>query len=333
MSLENSEDDLAPEPDVPSDTDSTIGSDDFSATTSLRSSIVDYRVENGRTYHRYKEGKYFGPNDELETDRLDLQHHLFLLTFDNRLGFAPPNDPEWKGGRVLDVGTGTGIWCIDFGDEHPNADVLGFDLSATQPEFVPPNVQFEVDDLDNEWIYSRHFDYIHIRGMSGSVRNWPELLRKCYDNLNPGGYVELQEVEETIIRADSSTSTSDAFSRSLAYVSSALKVFGCPFAPLDDLATLVSTMGFSDVQDRRFIWPLNSWPRDPHLKELGSWTRENLASNTAGMIMAPMTRVHGWTEEEVHVFAAEVRRDLADRGNHAYWPLRAIWARKPEVSE
>lgn len=35
---------------------------------------------------------------------------------------------------MLDVGTGTGIWCIDFGDEHPNADVLGFDLSATQPE-------------------------------------------------------------------------------------------------------------------------------------------------------------------------------------------------------
>ncbi|KAL2880901.1 hypothetical protein SGCOL_003551 [Colletotrichum sp. CLE4] len=329
MSEENVQDDLTPEPDVPGDADSTIGNDNFSATTSLRSSIIDYRVENGRTYHRYKEGKYFAPNDELEVNRLDLQHHLFLLTFDNRLGFAPPNDPEWKGGRVLDVGTGTGIWCIDFGDEHPNADVLGFDLSATQPEFVPPNVQFEVDDLDNEWIYSRHFDYIHIRGMSGSVRNWTELLRKCYEyavfnsrsNLNPGGYIELQEVEETIVRADSSTSTSDAFSRSLAYVSSALKVFGCPFIPLDDLMALVTDTGFADIQDRRFIWPLNSWLRDPHLKELGSWTRENLACNTAGMIMAPMTRVHGWTEEEVHIFAAEVRRDLADRGNHAYWPM------------
>ncbi|KAJ0286413.1 hypothetical protein COL940_003076 [Colletotrichum noveboracense] len=77
--------------------------------------------------------EYFGPNDEDESNRLDLQHHLFLLTFDNRLGYAPPNDPDWKG-RVLDVGTGTGIWSIDFGDEHPDAEVLGFDLSATQPE-------------------------------------------------------------------------------------------------------------------------------------------------------------------------------------------------------
>ncbi|KAF6836797.1 methyltransferase domain-containing protein [Colletotrichum musicola] len=316
------------EPDVPDDADSTLGHDDYSATTSLRSSIINYRVENGRTYHRYKEGKYFGPNDEQETDRLDLQHHLFLLTFENKLGFAPPNDPDWKGRRVLDVGTGTGIWCIDFGDEHPDADVLGFDLSATQPEFVPPNVRFEVDDLDNEWIYSKPFDYIHIRGMSGSVRNWPELLKKCFDNLKPGGYIELQEADSTILSADGSAERG-AFHKFLSYVSSALEVFGSPFIPLDELTSLLPPAGFVDVSDRRAVWPLNSWPRDPHLSELGSWTRENLACNTAGMIMAPMTRVHGWRQEEVHVFAAQVRRDLADRGNHGYWPIRAIWTKKP----
>ncbi|KAF6819172.1 methyltransferase domain-containing protein [Colletotrichum sojae] len=247
------------------DADSTLGHDDYSATTSLRSSIVDYRVENGRTYHRYKEG-----------NRLDLQHHLFLLAFENKLGFAPPNEPDWEGRRVLDVGAGTGIWCIDFGDEHPDVDVLGFDLSATQPEFV---------------------------------------------NINkPGGYIELQEADSRILSADGSAERG-AFHKSLSYVSSALEVFGSPFIPLDDLASLLPRAGFVDVSDRRFVWPLNSWPRDPHLSELGSWTRENLACNTAGMIMAPMTRVHGWRQEEVHVFAAEVRRALADRGNHGYWPM------------
>ncbi|KAF4917434.1 Secondary metabolism regulator LAE1 [Colletotrichum fructicola] len=327
MAETNIQAEVPPEADVTGDTDSSLGQDDFSATTSLRSSIIDYRVENGRTYHRYKEGKYFGPNDEDESNRLDLQHHLFLLTFDNRLGYAPPNDPDWKG-RVLDVGTGTGIWSIDFGDEHPDAEVLGFDLSATQPEFVPPNVYFEVDDLDNEWIYSRPFDYIHIRGMSGSVRNWPELLKKCFENLKPGGYVELQEAESNIFSADGICERG-AFYKSLSYVASALEVFGCPFIPLDTLTSLLPEAGFVEVTDRRFIWPLNTWPRDPYLKELGSWSRENLASNTAGMIMAPMTRVHGWRQEEVQVFAAEVRKDLSDRGNHGYWPIRAIWAKKP----
>jgi hypothetical protein len=45
----------------------------------------------------------------------DLQHHLFTLTFDGKLHIAPIE--ELKGGlhNVLDIGTGTGIWAIDFG--------------------------------------------------------------------------------------------------------------------------------------------------------------------------------------------------------------------------
>lgn len=52
---------------------------------------------------------------------LDLQHNLMLLTLDNKLGLSPPCRPDSKVKRVLDVGTGTGIWATDFGDEHPEA--------------------------------------------------------------------------------------------------------------------------------------------------------------------------------------------------------------------
>lgn len=53
---------------------------------------------------------------------------------DNKLGLAPPNDPNSKAKRVLDVGTGTGIWAIDYADEHPEAKVVGVDLSPIQPD-------------------------------------------------------------------------------------------------------------------------------------------------------------------------------------------------------
>jgi ubiquinone/menaquinone biosynthesis C-methylase UbiE len=99
----------------------------------LRSSILDFRQENGRTYHAFRDGKYNLPNDDEENERLDLQHNLFLLTLDNKLGLSPPNLPGSKVKRVLDVGTGTGIWAIDFGDEHPEATVIGVDLSPSQP--------------------------------------------------------------------------------------------------------------------------------------------------------------------------------------------------------
>ncbi|KAJ0270923.1 hypothetical protein COL940_011318 [Colletotrichum noveboracense] len=98
-----------------------------SSSASVSSSILDYRTENGRTYHRYKDGKYSYPNDETENDRLEMQHNLFLVTYDNKLGTAPPNDTslgvEVK--RVLDVGTGTGVWAVEFGDEHPEAERPG----------------------------------------------------------------------------------------------------------------------------------------------------------------------------------------------------------------
>ncbi|KAK6227004.1 hypothetical protein QIS74_00559 [Colletotrichum tabaci] len=143
------------------DTWSEIGSSIASSSTSLRSSILDYRFENGRTYHSYKDGKYNIPNDQREIQRLDSQHYMWLFVLDDRLGVAPPCHPDAKVGRVLDVGTGSGIWAINFGDEHPESDVLAMDLSPTSPSTAPPNVTFEVDDLEEDWLYSRPFDYIH----------------------------------------------------------------------------------------------------------------------------------------------------------------------------
>jgi hypothetical protein len=93
------------------DGESAVGG--FSTTSSteyVNSSIYDTIEENGRTYHQYKEGKYYLPNDTLERDRLNLQHALFGLTFHNNLYLAPIGKSLQ---HVLDIGTGTGVWAID----------------------------------------------------------------------------------------------------------------------------------------------------------------------------------------------------------------------------
>jgi SAM-dependent methyltransferase len=166
------------------DNDSALGDEnDRLSTVSISSSIMKYREENGRTYHAYKDGKYLGPNDEPERDRLDLQHHLFTLTFSGRLHISPVGRDGEPIHRVLDVGTGTGIWAIDFADEHPETEVLGIDLSAIQPSFVPPNVSFQVDDLEEPWSFreSEKFDFIYARMMTSSFADWPRFFEQAFE--------------------------------------------------------------------------------------------------------------------------------------------------------
>lgn len=97
-------------------------------------------------YHAYREGAYFLPNDDKEQERLDLVHHVFRISLDGAL-FLAPISSDIK--RALDIGTGTGIWAIDFADEFPkylhrilmttsladfvgSAEVVGTDLSPIQ---------------------------------------------------------------------------------------------------------------------------------------------------------------------------------------------------------
>jgi SAM-dependent methyltransferase len=162
---------------INSGADSAYAEETESYTTSLASNITDYKFKNGRRYHAYKEGSYIFPNDERESDRLDIIHKMVEVAMGGKLHFAPIKDPK----RILDIGTGTGIWAMEIGDEFPNADVVANDLSPIQPRWVPPNVHFEIDDAEADWTYSQPFDFIHCRTMAGSIKDWPKLFRQCYE--------------------------------------------------------------------------------------------------------------------------------------------------------
>lgn len=116
-----------------SDIDSPTGDSDVSSfTTSIASSIKNYVYENGRRYHAFREGEYLFPNDETEQARMDMLHHIYRLILRGDLYKAPiPQSPR----RILDIGTGTGIYAIDIADEFPSAEVLGIDLSPIQPHW------------------------------------------------------------------------------------------------------------------------------------------------------------------------------------------------------
>ncbi|KAF6827203.1 hypothetical protein CMUS01_09118 [Colletotrichum musicola] len=217
---------------------------------------------------------------------------MLLITFDNQLGTAPPNHKykPVRVDRVLDIGTGTGSWAIDFGDEHPEAEVLGVDLSAIQPEFTPPNVKFEIADVEEPWTYSRPFQYIHSRMMNGYIRDWETYLQNCYDYLTPNGYIELTECDFNA-KSDDGTLTDDlALVELLRMWAETAAELGQPFREIEPLVDVLREIGFVDVEVRMEKWPSNPWPRDRKLRELGFWNLENFTKGIEGFLMAPLTR-------------------------------------------
>jgi SAM-dependent methyltransferase len=83
----------------------------------------------------------------------------------------------------------------DFADSYPSAEVIGTDISPIQPVYVPPNLKFEVDDAEADWVYpSNHFDFVHSRNIAQCINDWEKLMRQMYSCTKPGGYVEISEL-------------------------------------------------------------------------------------------------------------------------------------------
>lgn len=156
--------------------------------TSLASSIHRGVLENGRLYPNYGKHEYGMPMDDRELERNDIQHTKYLLLLNDQLCLTKLDSPT----RVLDVGTGTGIWAIDMGDLYPQAQVIGTDIAPIQPSWLPPNVQFIIEDAEADWSFSPGtFDIVFSRETSFAIRDWPKFISQAWSALKPGGHLEL----------------------------------------------------------------------------------------------------------------------------------------------
>ncbi|KAF6223568.1 hypothetical protein HO133_000411 [Letharia lupina] len=309
------------------DPDSAYGDEVGSYTTSLASNITDYKIENNRRYHAYKEGSYLYPNDEKESDRLDIMHKLTEVSLGGKLNLAPvPSNLQ----RILDIGTGTGIWAMEMGDKYPNAEILGNDLSAIQPRWVPPNVRFEIDDVEANWTYHQTFDYIHCRFMGSAIRNWPRLVRQCFEHTKPGGWVECIDLDLEWNSPDGSLTpdlASKHFNTTFLAASREGGMEPCP-GPL--LEGWLRDAGFKDVAAERHVWPVGTWPADRYLKEVGAWNYLQIMEGLEAFTYALFTRVLGYSQQEVDVVCAKIRKEMKNPKMHAYFYLHVAYGKKPE---
>lgn len=233
-----------------------------STTTSYLSSIAsDIRRgvnENGRIYASYGKTLQGMPIDEQEQDRNDLQHSKFLLLLGGKLHLAPiPQDPQ----KILDIGTGSGIWAIDMADMYPSASVTGVDIAPTQPTWVPSNLQFEIEDIEEDWLYRKNsFDFIFGRELLMEVRDWPRVIQQAYDHLKPGGFLELEMTYPKTFCEDGSLDLETS-----AYAESARLLFECgrqmnvPWEASLEWKEQFKAVGFEGVTETILPIPIGRW--------------------------------------------------------------------------
>jgi SAM-dependent methyltransferase len=161
------------------------------------------------------------PNDDEEVERLqDIQYCIRKLLGRN---IVPPisNSPDLIGEtaqsynrlRVVDVGTGSGLWAIQVAEQYPNAQIVGTDISPVQPTVgVPANCEFRLESaLDGLKFHDGSVDLLHSRLHSPSGGGlkfsrwlvlgvpadcWPRYLSEVYRVLKPGtGFLQMLEYE------------------------------------------------------------------------------------------------------------------------------------------
>lgn len=234
-------------------------------------------------------------------------HHAITRLLDDRLFLAPiqPN-----GLKILDIGTGTGLWPIQMGDSYPGAFITGNDLSPIQPTWVPANVKFLIDDVELDWLEENAHDYIHCRYMAGAIQNWPRLIRQIHDSLKPGGWVEFQEFSTNITSEDGALGAQHpdhAFLQLSAALNEACSKTKRKLDPTPYLKRWLTERHFNTVDVHTFKVPIGNWPKDQRNKEIGTMMRVNIADGVDGLTAVLLREVLGWPGDEVEMLNARVR--------------------------
>ncbi|KAJ4323296.1 hypothetical protein N0V84_004426 [Fusarium piperis] len=195
---------------------------------------------------------------------------------------------------------------------------------------VPTNVQFEIEDFNQEWTFdASRFDFIHMRALVGGIRDWKHVFDEAFRCAVEDGIVESHE-QSFMLKSDNGIiDTESALGKMGNLFKEAGEKTGYSFTVVDDGAQrkLMEEAGFVDVKEVVKRVPISREPKDPELEKVGQFTHTAWHRDAEGYLIYLATQVFEWTIEKVYVFAMEVREQLLQMD--VYVEHKIVVGRKP----
>jgi hypothetical protein len=142
-----------------------------------------------------------------------------------------------------------------------------------------------------------------------------------YRHCKPGGYFELQELDPRLNSDDGSHTKSEMHLLYTNLIIEASEKYGKPVPVHSQYKKWIEEAGFVDVKEYFFKIPVNTWPKNKQLKEVGKYQLINYTEGYEGIGIGLFTRTLGWNPTEFQILLAKLRQELKDRTIHAYQPL------------
>ena len=138
--------------------------------------------------------------------------------------------------------------------------------------------------------------------------------------MKPGaGWIEHVEIDLKPRCLNQALDPDSALVRWYDYLAEATLRTNRPIAYNTDTRQLLESAGFVDIQEEVIRAPYNSWPNDPHQKEIGRWYNLGLSEGLEALSLAAFTRVNHWqVDPHIKPLVEAVRQQICNRKIHAY---------------
>ncbi|KAM0421405.1 hypothetical protein ACHAPT_010759 [Fusarium lateritium] len=325
-----------PTSDYESDYESESGD---SSTTELEEDRLSHWEIDGRQYCSIVKGdRPPFPSDPEHLETLNLLHVAYTALWGDKLCQAPIKDVQ----RIVDIGTGTGHWAIEMAVAHPQAVVIGMDIAPVQQELVPSNVEFQIHDCNQELMMSKNsVDFIHMRGLAGSIEDWTSVHRQAFEAIKPGGYLESTEQAYFLRCGEASEDYQELVNEWNRIFQDAGSECGRSFTVVYDNSqrTAMEEAGFIVDID---VWemPIGPWTTDQGCNNAGTLP-ENERRNKAGMtarkaytndlngLLYHVTERLGWNLDQTLQFAERIQNMMQSADLSLAFDVRGVVGRKP----